>query len=83
MSLTRRSLLRRGGATAAGAGVLGALSAAAPASAQLGDDRETWSVKTNLVGPRRQVGEAEPPVGVRSSAVPGVAAIVEDQDQCA
>jgi arylsulfatase A-like enzyme len=40
MSLTRRSLLRRGGATAAGAGVLGALSAAAPASAQLGDDRE-------------------------------------------
>ena len=40
MSLTRRSLLRRGGATAAGAGVLGALAAAAPSSAQLGDDRE-------------------------------------------
>ena len=40
MSLTRRSLLRRGGATAAGAGVLGALASAAPASAQLGDDRE-------------------------------------------
>jgi arylsulfatase A-like enzyme len=40
MSLTRRSLLRRGGATAAGAGVIGALASAAPASAQLGDDRE-------------------------------------------
>jgi arylsulfatase A-like enzyme len=40
MRLTRRSLLRRGGATAAGAGVLGALGSAAPASAQLGDDRE-------------------------------------------
>jgi len=40
MSLTRRSLLRRGGATAAGAGVLGALASAAPSSAQLGDDRE-------------------------------------------
>ena len=39
MSLTRRALLRRGGATAAGAGVLGALTGAAPASAQLGDDR--------------------------------------------
>jgi arylsulfatase A-like enzyme len=39
MSLTRRSLLRRGGATAAGAGVLGSLAAAVPASAQLGDDR--------------------------------------------
>jgi arylsulfatase A-like enzyme len=39
MTLTRRSLLRRGGATAAGAGVLGALATAAPASAQLGDDR--------------------------------------------
>lgn len=39
MTLTRRSLLRRGGATAAGAGVLGSLAAAAPASAQLGDDR--------------------------------------------
>ncbi len=38
MSLTRRSLLRRGGASAAGAGLLGSL-AAAPASAQLGDDR--------------------------------------------
>jgi arylsulfatase A-like enzyme len=38
MTLTRRSLLRRGGATAAGAGVLGALATAAPASAQLGDD---------------------------------------------
>jgi arylsulfatase A-like enzyme len=40
MRLTRRSLLRRGGATAAGAGVLGALGSTAPASAQLGDDRE-------------------------------------------
>jgi arylsulfatase A-like enzyme len=39
MSLTRRSLLRRGGASAAGAGVLGSLAAARPASAQLGDDR--------------------------------------------
>ena len=38
MTLTRRSLLRRGGATAAGAGVLGSLAAAAPASARLGDD---------------------------------------------
>jgi arylsulfatase A-like enzyme len=37
--LTRRSLLRRGGATAAGAGVLGSLAGAAPAAAQLGDDR--------------------------------------------
>jgi arylsulfatase A-like enzyme len=40
MSLTRRSLLRRGGATAASAGMLGTLASAAPASAQLGDDRE-------------------------------------------
>jgi arylsulfatase A-like enzyme len=39
MSLTRRSLLRRGGASAAGAGVLGSLAAAGTASAQLGDDR--------------------------------------------
>jgi len=39
MSLTRRSLLRRGGATAAGASVLGSLAAARTASAQLGDDR--------------------------------------------
>ena len=38
MTLTRRSLLRRGGATAASAGVLGSLAAAAPAAAQLGDD---------------------------------------------
>jgi arylsulfatase A-like enzyme len=44
MSLTRRSLLRRGGATAAGAGVLGALASTAPASAQLGDDRERGAV---------------------------------------
>ncbi len=44
MTLTRRSLLRRGGATAAGAGVLGALTAAAPASAQLGDDRGRGAV---------------------------------------
>ncbi|HZB05781.1 MAG TPA: hypothetical protein VE449_04265, partial [Thermoleophilaceae bacterium] len=36
---TRRSLLRRSGATAAGAGVLGSLAAASPAAAQLGDDR--------------------------------------------
>ena len=39
MSLTRRTLLRRGGATAAGAGVLGSLTRAAPAAAKLGDDR--------------------------------------------
>jgi arylsulfatase A-like enzyme len=39
MTLTRRALLRRGGATAAGAGVIGSLAAAAPAAAQLGDDR--------------------------------------------
>ena len=39
MTLTRRGLLRRGGAGAAGAGVLGALASATPASAQLGDDR--------------------------------------------
>ena len=39
MTLTRRGLLRRGGATAAGAGVLGSLAGAAPAAAQLGDDR--------------------------------------------
>ena len=44
MSLTRRSLLRRGGATAAGAGVLGSLAAAVPASAQLGDDRGTGAL---------------------------------------
>jgi arylsulfatase A-like enzyme len=44
MTLTRRSLLRRGGATAAGAGVLGALGSAAPASAQLGDDRGRGAV---------------------------------------
>jgi arylsulfatase A-like enzyme len=39
MTLTRRGLLRRGGATAAGAGVLGSLAGAAPAAAGLGDDR--------------------------------------------
>jgi arylsulfatase A-like enzyme len=44
MTLTRRSLLRRGGATAAGAGVLGALGAASPAAAQLGDDRGRGAV---------------------------------------
>jgi arylsulfatase A-like enzyme len=44
MSLTRRSLLRRGGATAAGASVLGSLAAAGTASAQLGDDRTRGAV---------------------------------------
>jgi arylsulfatase A-like enzyme len=44
MTLTRRSLLRRGGATAAGAGVLGSLAAAAPAAAQLGDDHATGAL---------------------------------------
>jgi arylsulfatase A-like enzyme len=39
MSLTRRTLLRRGGAGAAGAGLVGSLASAAPAAAQLGDDR--------------------------------------------
>jgi arylsulfatase A-like enzyme len=38
MSLTRRTLLRRGGATAAGASVLGALAAAPSASAALGSE---------------------------------------------
>jgi arylsulfatase A-like enzyme len=38
MTLTRRSLLRRGGAGAAGAGVLGSLARPTPAAAQLGDD---------------------------------------------
>jgi arylsulfatase A-like enzyme len=44
MSLTRRTLLRRGGATAAGAGMLGSLAAASTASAQLGDDRGRGAV---------------------------------------
>jgi arylsulfatase A-like enzyme len=44
MSLTRRSLLWRGGATAAGAGVLGSLAAAPTASAQPGDDRGRGAV---------------------------------------
>jgi arylsulfatase A-like enzyme len=44
MSLTRRTLLRRGGATAAGAGVLGSLAAPSTASAQLGDDRGRGAV---------------------------------------
>jgi arylsulfatase A-like enzyme len=39
MMLTRRNLVRRGGATAAGAGVLGSLASAGTAAAQLGDDR--------------------------------------------
>jgi arylsulfatase A-like enzyme len=39
VSLSRRALLRRGGATAAGASVLGSLARAAPAAAELGDDR--------------------------------------------
>jgi arylsulfatase A-like enzyme len=39
MTLSRRALLRRGGAGAVGAGVLGSLARAAPAAAQLGDDR--------------------------------------------
>jgi Sulfatase len=38
-ALTRRSLLRRGGATAAGAGVLGSMAAPPRAAAELGDDR--------------------------------------------
>jgi arylsulfatase A-like enzyme len=44
MSLTRRSLLRRGGATAAGASVLGSLAATPPASAQLGNDHARGAV---------------------------------------
>jgi arylsulfatase A-like enzyme len=39
VTFTRRSLLRRGGATAAGAAMLGAVAAPKPARAQLGDDR--------------------------------------------
>jgi arylsulfatase A-like enzyme len=38
-AFTRRGLLRRGGATAAGAGVLGSLATAPRATAKLGDDR--------------------------------------------
>ena len=48
MSLSRRSLLRRGGATAAGAGVLGSLAAASTASAQLGDDHGRGAVVVML-----------------------------------
>ena len=44
MTLTRRTLLRRGGAGAAGAGVIGSLVRAAPAAAQLGDDRAHGAV---------------------------------------
>jgi arylsulfatase A-like enzyme len=44
MTLTRRTLLRRGGAGAAGAGVIGSLVRAAPAAAQLGDDRARGAV---------------------------------------
>jgi arylsulfatase A-like enzyme len=44
MSLTRRSLLRRGGATAAGASVLGSLAAAQSASAGFGSDRARGAV---------------------------------------
>ena len=44
MSLSRRTLLRRGGATAAGASVLGSLARAAPAAAELGDDRARGAV---------------------------------------
>jgi arylsulfatase A-like enzyme len=44
MTLTRRSLLRRGGATAVGTGVLGSLAAASTASAQLGDDHGRGAV---------------------------------------
>jgi arylsulfatase A-like enzyme len=44
MTLTRRSMLRRSGATAAGAGVLGSLATASAASAQLGDDRGRGAV---------------------------------------
>jgi arylsulfatase A-like enzyme len=44
MTLTRRSLLRRSGAIGAGTGALGALSSAAPAAAQMGDDRARKAV---------------------------------------
>jgi arylsulfatase A-like enzyme len=44
MTLTRRSLLRRGGAGAAGASALGSLATAAPAAAQLGDERARKAV---------------------------------------
>jgi arylsulfatase A-like enzyme len=44
MTLSRRTLLRRGGAGAVSAGVLGSLARAAPAAAQLGDDRARGAV---------------------------------------
>ena len=48
MTLTRRNLLRRGGAGAAGASVLGSLASAGTASAQLGDDRGRGAVVVML-----------------------------------
>jgi arylsulfatase A-like enzyme len=68
MSLTRRTLLRRGGATAAGAGVLGSLTRAAPAEAKLGDDRARGVlivvlplVRSSHVGAFKDGGHANTP----------------------
>ena len=68
MSFTRRTLLRRGGATAAGAGVLGSLTRAAPAAAKLGDDRARGVViivlplvRSSHVGAFKDGGHAKTP----------------------
>ena len=68
MSLTRRTLLRRGGATAAGASVLGSLTRAAPAAAKLGDDRARGVVivvlplvRSSHVGAFKDGGHAKTP----------------------
>ncbi len=68
MSLSRRTLLRRGGATAAGASVLGSLARAAPAAAELGDDRARGVlvvvlplVRSSHVGAFKDGGHANTP----------------------
>ena len=68
MTVTRRNLLQRGGATAAGAGVLGSLARAAPAAAQLGDDRARGVVivvlplvRSSHVGAFKDGGHAKTP----------------------
>jgi arylsulfatase A-like enzyme len=68
MSLTRRTLLRRGGATAAGASVLGSLAGARPAAARLGDDRARGVVvvvlplmRASHVGAFKDGGHAKTP----------------------
>jgi arylsulfatase A-like enzyme len=68
VSLSRRALLRRGGATAAGASVLGSLARAAPAAAELGDDRARGVVivvlplvRSTHVGAFKDGGHADTP----------------------